>query len=361
MRRSLFLNKNTMSVTSVENTPFFNTLAEIINRRRDLYPLSPYFKEGFLQVSEKHKIWFGVAGSEEAFNQKKRIMLMCHGGPGGGCSTTPMFRQFCNPEKWCVVHVDQRGCAKSTPHACVEENTTWDLVADFEKVREHLGIEKWTIWGGSWGSTIALATAITHPERCNALILRGIFIVRDAELRFLYQDGASHIFPESWEAYRDFIPVEERGDFMKAYQKRLFGDDEAVRLRAAQEWSMWEGRSCLAIPDSGEKYGDPHFALAFARIENHYFTNKAFWPGGNENWIYENAHKLKDVKVFAVHGRYDQVCIIESAHLLKKAIPHMELKIAPLSGHSQGDGDIRSILIDATDRYLSVWDEEEKK
>lgn len=334
-----------------KNTTFYKAIAEIQARARELYPLTPYFKEGFLKVSDLHTIWYGVSG-----NPKGKPSLVCHGGPGSGLSTSPFMTCTHDPAKYMIISVDQRGSGQSTPHACVEENTTWDLVADFVKVLDHLKIEKTMVFGGSWGSTIALAFAISHPNRVTELVLRGIFTLRANELKFFYQEGVSLIYPEAWEEYKKPIPEAERGDFITAYHKRLFGDNEEEKLACAKAWSIWEGSTSLAVPNLDSKFGQDKFALAFARIENHYFVNKGFW-GDSENWIFDNAYKLKDIPIIAVHGRYDCVCCYEAFYQLRKATNQegaasREFITCPLSGHSANDPDIMSNLIYACDKFV---------
>lgn len=332
------------------NSTFYKAIAEIQARARELYPLTPYFKEGFLKVDDVHTIWWGING-----NPKGKPVLNCHGGPGSSCSMSPNMTQTMNPEKYMIISVDQRGSGNSTPHACVENNTTWHLVDDFVKVLDHLGLEKVMVYGGSWGSTIALALAISHPNRVTELVLRGIFTLRACELKYFYQEGVSLIYPEAWEEYKKPIPEAERGDFIAAYHKRLFGDDEKERLACARAWSVWEGSTSLAVPKLADKFSEEKFALQFARIENHYFFNKGFW-GDNENWIFDNAYKLKDIPIFAVHGRYDCVCPYDTFYQLKKATTQegsapREFVTCPLSGHSANDPDIMSNLIIACDNF----------
>jgi proline iminopeptidase len=249
---------------------------------------------------------------------------------------------------------DQRGCGQSTPHAELRENTTWDLVSDIEKLRVHLGLEKWIVFGGSWGSTLALAYAIAHRERVKALCLRGIFLCRPSEIRWFYQEGASHIFPDFWQTYHDFIPAAERGDFVKAYYKRLTSSDEKLRLEAAKVWSKWESATSYLFvkKEAIDEFEDPHKALAFARIECHYFINNAFFE--TENFILENTSKLKGIPGVIVQGRYDVVCPAKSAWELHQAWPESQLQIIADAGHSASEPGIRSALISAMDQFRQL-------
>jgi proline iminopeptidase len=253
---------------------------------RDLYPPIQPYNQFMLKVSSIHEIYV-----EQCGNPKGKPVVFLHGGPGGGCSED--HRRYFNPDKYNIILFDQRGCGRSTPHAELQENTTWDLVEDIEKIRETLKIERWLVFGGSWGSTLALAYAVTNPEKVTELILRGIFLCRPSEIHWFYQEGASQIFPDFWETYRDFIPELERSDFVKAYYKRLTAPDEKVRLTAARIWSKWEASTSYLIvkPDAIEEYEGAHKALAFARIECHYFMNNAFFK--TDNYLLEQAYKIK--------------------------------------------------------------------
>lgn len=302
-------------------------------------PIEPYQKH-FLQVSPLHKIYF-----EECGNPKGIPLLFLHGGPGGG--TEPDYRRLYDPTKFRIILVDQRGSGLSTPFAELTENTTWDLVADLEKIRKKLNIDRWLILGGSWGSTLALVYAITHPHFVAGLVLRGIFLCTKKELHWLYQEGAHWVFPEEWDKYSSFIPENERHDFMDAYYRRLTGEDESLRLKAAQVWSMWEASASKLIlsPSFVKKYEDPHKALPFARIEAHYFRNNAFLP--TDNYIMENVTVLKDIPVRIVHGRYDMVCPVKNAWDLHKALPKSKLNIIPQAGHSLFEPPILAAVIEA--------------
>lgn len=314
---------------------------------RDLYPEIEPYDEGMLPVSPLHTIYY-----EQAGNPRGTPVVFLHGGPGGG--TVPAYRQFFDPEAYRIVLFDQRGSGKSTPHASLEENTTWHLVDDIEKLREHLGVDSWVVFGGSWGSTLALAYAQTHPARARALILRGIFLCRPEEIRWFYQEGASWIYPDVWEQYRDLIPPDERGDMMSAYHRRLTSEDEAVRIEAARAWSIWEGSTSKLYPDPDliDHFGDPRFALAFARIECHYFMNNAFFP--TNNYLIENVEKIRDIPAVIVQGRYDVVCPLRSAWELSRAWPEADLQIIADSGHSALETGTRAALVEAADRFRNL-------
>lgn len=280
-----------------------------------------------LTVSSLHQIYY-----EESGNPKGIPILFLHGGPGGG--TDPDHRRLYDPKIFRIVMLDQRGSGHSLPFAELQENTTWDLVNDIEKIRSLLNIDQWLVHGGSWGSTLALVYAINHPECISGLILRGIFLVTQAELKWFYQHGAHWIYPDAWEAYESLIPAEERHDYISAYYHRLTSSDENTRLKAAQAWSQWEAGTSFLIPDPEfvEKYGNPVKALPFARIEAHYFYNKAFLP--SDNYILENCHKIKDIPTRIIHGRYDVVCPVKNAWELHRALPKSQIKIVPNAGHS---------------------------
>ncbi|WP_066376609.1 prolyl aminopeptidase [Anabaena sp. CA = ATCC 33047] len=311
---------------------------------RELYPLIEPYNESKLQVSELHTIHF-----EESGNPQGKPIVLLHGGPGGGCP--PHYRQYFHPEKWRLIMFDQRGCGKSIPHAELRENTTWHLVDDIEKLREHLGIEKWVVFGGSWGSTLSLAYSQTYPERCLGLILRGIFLLRQKELRWFYQEGASYIFPDAWEEYLKPIPVDERDDLLTAYYQRLTSPDLQIRQAAARAWSIWEASTSKLFPDTQlmQTFGDDKFAEAFARIECHYFINKGFL--NPENQFLLNVDRIRHIPAVIVQGRYDVVCPMISAWELHRAWPEAEFILVPDAGHSMSEVGIRSALIEATDRF----------
>jgi proline iminopeptidase len=295
-------------------------------------------------VSDLHELHV-----EESGRQGGTPVVFVHGGPGGG--TSPEQRQFFDPEAYRIVLFDQRGSGRSTPHASLVDNTTWDLVADMERIREHLGIERWVVFGGSWGSTLALAYAETHPERVRALVLRGIFLLRPHELRWFYQEGASFIFPDAWEAYLEPIPIEERGDLMAAYHRRLTGDDAAAKARAAVAWSVWEGTTSHLLPDerSIAESGEDRFAEAFARIECHYFVNRGFFRVDDQ--LLRDAHKIAHIPGVIVHGRYDVVTPLKNAWDLHRVWPSAELRIVPDAGHAMTEPGIVHEIVSATQRF----------
>jgi proline iminopeptidase len=315
-----------------------------MSRMKDLYPPIEPYDEGMLRVSDVHTIYY-----EQSGNPRGTPVVFLHGGPGGG--TVPDYRRFFDPHAYRIVLFDQRGSGKSTPHASLVENTTWHLVSDIEKIREHLGIETWVVFGGSWGSTLALAYAQMHPERVRSLILRGIFLCRPSEIRWFYQEGASNIYADVWEQYLNVIPPEERGDMLAAYYRRLTSDDEAVRVEAARAWSVWEGSTSKLYPDPDliDHFGDPHFAIAFARIECHYFTHNAFFE--TDNYLIENVERIRDIPTVIVQGRYDVVCPMTSAWDLYRAFPEADLQLIPDAGHSALEPGIRAALVEATDRF----------
>lgn len=310
------------------------------------YPeIEPYRTER-LKVSSIHELYL-----EESGNPKGKPVVFVHGGPGGG--TDSSHRRFFDPERYRIILFDQRGCGKSTPHASLEENTTWDLVDDMEKIRMHLGIERWQVFGGSWGSTLALAYAQQHPTAVTELVLRGIFLLRKKEINWFYQFGASEIFPDAWEAYRDEIPENERHDFLKAYYKRLTSDNSEVRLNAARAWSMWEGRTSRLWTEhsSDDRFGAEEFALAFARIECHYFTHKGFFT--EDGYLLKNIDRIRHIPTVIVHGRYDVVCPIVSAWDLHRAWPEADLVISPDAGHAAIEPANCRALVSATDRFAT--------
>lgn len=312
--------------------------------RRTLYPDLEPNRTGRLKVSATHELYW-----EESGNPNGKPVVFLHGGPGGG--TEGKHRRYFDPSVYRIVLLDQRGCGKSTPFASLEDNTTWHLVSDIERLREHLGIERWQVFGGSWGSTLALAYAETHPSRVTELVLRGIFLLRKEEIRWFYQEGASWIYPDAWEAYLGHIPEAERGDLLHAYYRRLTSEDPAERLAAAKVWSQWEGRtSCLIpSPDLIARTGGEEFALAFARIECHYFVHDGWLTEGRE--LLANVHRLKGIPAVIVQGRYDVVCPAKSAWDLHRAWPEAELKIIPDAGHAASEPGIVHELISATDRF----------
>ena len=311
---------------------------------RTLYPEITPYDTGRLQVDDRHSLYY-----EQCGNPDGKPVVMLHGGPGAGCGAK--MRRFHDPAKYRIVLFDQRGAGRSTPHADLTGNTTWDLVADIEKLRGHLGIDRWQVFGGSWGSTLALAYAETHPGRVTELVLRGIFMLRRWELEWFYQQGASRLFPEAWDRYLAAIPQVEHHDLISAYHRRLTSDDAAVRLAAARAWSVWEGSTSFlhVDPDFVDGHEDEAFALAFARIENHYFVNGGFFEV--DDHLLRDAHRISDIPGVIVHGRYDVVCPVQNAWDLHKAWPNAELTITPASGHSAFEAENTDALVRATDRF----------
>jgi proline iminopeptidase len=312
--------------------------------RRGFYPEIEPHETGRLKVSDLHEIYYEVSG-----NPKGKPVVFVHGGPGGG--TEPKQRRFFDPEAYRIVLFDQRGCGKSTPHASLVDNTTWHLVSDMEKLREHLGIDRWQVFGGSWGSTLSLAYAEKHPERVTELVLRGIFMLRKKELHWFYQEGASAIFPDAWEGYLAAIPKEERGDLMAAYHRRLTSDDRATRLAAAKAWSIWEASTSFLRPsaDYVSHAGEDDFATAFARIECHYFMGGGFFE--QEDQLLRDVGKIRHIPGVIVQGRYDVVCPMMSAWELHRAWPESTLHVVEDAGHSAYEPGIVHHLIEATDRF----------
>jgi proline iminopeptidase len=300
-----------------------------------------------LQVSEIHNLYYEISG-----NPAGKPVVVVHGGPGGG--TDPKMRRYFDPAAYQIILFDQRGCGKSTPHACLEDNTTWHLVEDMEKLREKLGIDKWMVFGGSWGSTLALAYATTHPERVTELVLRGIFLLRRGELQWFYQEGASWVFPDAWEHYLAPIPEEERGDLMGAYYRRLTCDDPKVQQECARAWSIWEGSTSYLhpSPDALTRFGGDEFSLAFARIECHYFMNKGFFE--TDGHLLKQVDRIRHIPAVIVQGRYDMVCPMKSAWDLHKAWPESHLEIVTESGHSANEIGITSELVRATDKFRAL-------
>ena len=314
---------------------------------RDLYPPIEPYNQGKLKVSQLHTIHY-----EESGNRQGKPVVFLHGGPGGGI--TPMYRQYFEPQQWRIVMFDQRGCGQSTPYAELRENTTWDLVSDIEKLREHLNIDKWVVFGGSWGSTLALTYAQTHPDSCKGLILRGIFMLRTSEIGWFYQEGASYIYPDAWSEYLKPIPPEERDDLLSAFYQRLTSEDRQIRLEAARAWAVWEASTSKLIPSAASKqrFGVAEFAEAFARIECHYFVNKGFFD--RENLLLENIARIRHLPGVIVQGRYDVVCPMKTAWELHQIWPEAEFIVIPDAGHSVSEPGIKDALIEATDRFAAL-------
>lgn len=307
------------------------------------YPEIHPYAEHRLQVSELHTLYV-----EESGNPQGIPVLFIHGGPGGG--TSPAHRSFFDPEKYRIILFDQRGCGQSTPHAELTDNTTQHLIDDMEKIRKLLNIEQWLLFGGSWGSTLALLYAQAHPNKVLGMILRGIFLCRDQDIHWFYQKGANAIFPDYWQEYLQVIPPSEQDNLLQAYHKRLTSDNEIARMSAAKAWSIWEGRCSTLDPNNDivDHFADPHVALAMARIEAHYFINQAFIQ---PNQIIGNCDKISHLKTIIVHGRYDVVCPIDQAYSLYNALPESELHIVRDAGHSAFEKGITDNLIRATDSF----------
>lgn len=310
----------------------------------ELYPEIEPYNKGFLQVSNLHSIYF-----EESGKSNGKPVIYIHGGPGGG--TSPRDRRYFNPNIYRIILFDQRGAGQSKPAAELKENTTWDLVDDMEKLRKHLNIEKWILFGGSWGSTLALVYAQTHPEMVKALVLRGIFTLRRKELIWYYQDGASRIFPDYWEKFIEPIPLVERFDLMSAYHRRLVGSDAELKLKCAQRWSAWEmATSRLYLDHELVKKAElDEWAITFARIESHYFINGGFFKSDDQ--ILKNVDKIRSIPCTIVQGRYDVVCPLDTAWQLHKNWPEAEFYIVDDAGHSAKEAGITSHLVQATDKY----------
>ena len=310
---------------------------------RTLYPPIAPYETGMLDVGDGHRVYWERCGTRGA---KPAVFL--HGGPGGGIS--PDHRRLFDPERYDVTLFDQRGCGRSTPNASLEANTTWDLVADIERLRAAAQVDQWLVFGGSWGSTLALAYAETHPERVSALVLRGIYTVTKAELAWYYQFGVSEMFPDKWERFQAPIPLQERGGMITAYRKRLIGDDPRAQIEAARAWSQWEGETITLLPDPkfSADFADDRFALAFARIENHYFTH-ACWL--DEGQLLRDAGRLRGIPGAIVHGRYDMPCPARYAWALHKAWPDAEFHLVEGAGHAWSEPGILDRLIRATDQF----------
>ena len=313
---------------------------------RGLYPEVEPYDTGHIKVSGVHELYYEQCGTP---NGKPVVFL--HGGPGAGL--IPDYRRFFDPSAYRIILFEQRGCGRSTPHASLDDNTTWHLVADIEKIREQFGVDEWLVFGGSWGSTLALAYAETHPERVRGLVLRGIFLCRPKEIRWFYEEsqGASAIFPDNWEEYLQIIPEAERGDMIGAYYRRLTSDDDQVRLEAAKAWALWEGSALRLIPDQKliEDFTEPDKAIAVARIECHYFVNNCFFE--TDNYLLEQIERIRHIPAVIVHGRYDIVCPVMNAWDLHRAWPEAQLKIIPDAGHAATERGIADALVRATDGF----------
>jgi proline iminopeptidase len=310
--------------------------------RRTLYPSLEPRKTGRLAVSSLHELYWEESGHPDGLP-----VVALHGGPGGGSS--PEMRRFFDPRRYRIILFDQRGCGRSSPHSELRENTTWDLVRDIETLRSHLGIKKWVVFGGSWGSTLALAYTAMHRKQVMGLMLRGVFLLKESEIRWFYQDGASNLFPDAFDRYIAPIPENERNDLLKAFYKRLTGKNASARAEAAAAWARWEGET-LSIQGPKQRparFDEADFLDAFARIECHYFYNKGFFD--SDGWLLDQAEKFGDLPGVIVHGRYDVVTPLSSAWALHKAWPKSQLKIVPDAGHSSLEPGIVSELIKASD------------
>ncbi|KAF7316793.1 Proline iminopeptidase [Mycena chlorophos] len=317
-----------------------------------MYPDSEPYETGFLKVSELHTIYFQLNGNKDG-----SPVVFLHGGPGGGCVHDPGHQDasFFDPKRYKIVLFDQRGSGKSTPAASLEDNTTWDLVKDIEKLREHLKIKKWHVFGGSWGSTLALAYAETHPDPVRSLVLRGIFTLRKKELDFFYQSGTSFLFPEAWDEYIAPIPEAERRDMLTAYHAQLNAVDDETRLTAAKAWTKWEmATSRLFVdPEYLARADGDEFANSFARIENHYFVNSGFMRDG-QLLEPQEIDKIRHIPCIVVQGRYDVVCPATTAWELKKVWPELQLHFVPDAGHSSREKGIAELLVKAADQFASL-------
>jgi proline iminopeptidase len=299
-----------------------------------------------LPVSDEHTLYL-----EESGNPAGIPVVFLHGGPGASCG--PSHRRFFDPEKYRIILFDQRGCGKSKPHASLENNTTWDLIADLEKIRVFLKIDQWVVFGGSWGSTLALAYAISYSEKVLGLILRGIFLAREKDVDWFFRGDAARIQPEAWARFIDPIPLSEQDDIVAAYYSRLTSKNGIIRMGAAKAWSVWEGSSITLMPDNKlvSDFSDPHFALSIARIECHYFMNQSFFE---PNYLLENAYKLKNIPGFIVHGRYDMVCPIDQALLLQQSWSGSQLRIISNAGHAASEPGISHALVDSCNQMLGL-------
>jgi proline iminopeptidase len=315
-------------------------------QRRGLFAENEPFASGWLRTAGSHEIYYEECGRP---NGKPCVIL--HGGPGGAIN--PTMRRFFDPTRWRMALFDQRGCGRSRPNASLQDNTTWALIEDIERLREHLGVEKWCVFGGSWGSTLALAYAITHPERVESLVLRGIFLLTERELKWFYQDGASMLFPDAWQRFCAPIPEAERGDMMAAYHRRLTHPDRRVQAEAAAAWSQWEGDTIsIRGPEARpSKFNEIDFAIAFARIECHFFVNRGFFP---EGWILQNAAQLARIPGWIVQGRFDVVTPMEAAWKLKGAWPNARFEVVWDAGHASTEPGIVDALVRATDQALAL-------
>jgi proline iminopeptidase len=311
-----------------------------------LFPAIQSDSHFYLQVSSLHELYV-----EQSGNMNGIPVVFLHGGPGGSCE--PAHRRFFDPEKYRIILFDQRGCGKSRPHASLQQNTTQDLIQDIEKLRLKLGVDQWVVFGGSWGSTLALAYAESYPDRVLGLVLRGIFLCRPQDIDWFYQQGASRLFPEAWQDFLQPIPENERQDMIAAYHRRLVSDNELERMAAAKAWSIWEGSTATLRPSTKvlDYFSDPHTALSIARIECHYFINKGFMQ---ENQLLDNLDKIKHIPGYIVQGRYDVICPIDQAFALNRLWPKSQLKIIPDAGHAASEKGITQALIESTNAMTEI-------
>jgi len=314
---------------------------------RELYPPVTPYHQGNLPVSDLHTLYYEVSG-----NPQGQPVVFVHGGPGAGSEAS--HRRFFNPEHNRSILFDQRGCGRSTPFAELTENTSWHLVADMELLREHLQITKWHVFGGSWGSTLALLYAVCHPERVLSLVLRGIFLLRQAEIAWFYQAGASQLFPDLWEEFLKPIPPQEQGDLVRAYYQRLTSSDAQIQLTAAQAWSTWEASTSKLRQDRATvaKFGESRFALAFARIECHYFIHRGFFT--TDTYLLDHVDRIRHIPGVIVHGRYDVICPLKNAWDLHRAWPEAALHIVEDAGHSAFEPGIIDQLVKATNQVVGI-------
>ncbi|MER0239359.1 prolyl aminopeptidase [Fulvimarina sp. MAC8] len=313
---------------------------------RTFYPTIQPYETGMLDVGDGHQVYWERCGTKGG-----KPVVFLHGGPGGGCTADQ--RRVFDPDRYDILLFDQRGCGRSTPHASLDANTTWHLVADIERLRaDVMRCEKWQVFGGSWGSTLALAYAETHPDRVSELVLRGVYLVTSAELDWYYKFGVSEMYPEEFERFQAPIPEAERGDMIAAYRRRLIGDDEVERLACAKAWSTWEARTIKLHPSDelADLFADGHFALAFARIENHYFTHRCWLEEGQ---LLRDSNKLSGIPGAIIHGRYDMPCPARSAWSLAKAWPDAAFHLVEGAGHAFDEPGILDKLIEATDRFAA--------
>ncbi len=319
---------------------------------RTLYPAVEPYDTGMLDVGQGHRIYWELCG-----NPHGKPVVFLHGGPGAGCS--PDHRRLFDPERYRILLFDQRNCGRSTPHASgmdvdLSTNTTWTLVEDMERLRTAIGVDCWQVFGGSWGSCLALAYAQEHPERVTELVLRGVFTLRNEELRWFYQSGASYMFPDLWEHYLAPIPEQERDDLIGAYAARLNAPDEHTRLKAARAWSVWEGSTITLLPneDIRSQHADARYALAFSRIENHFFAHGGFLA---PDQLINNAGKLREIPGVIVQGRYDVCTPVLTAFELHRAWPEADFHLVDDAGHAFSEPGILHHLIEATDSFARRW------